>query len=108
MTQEQKTTELNKLLQDALLKTQSVQKELTDEMTRISEESNTALHNAAKKYALEKGELQAETELYRAQVSAFLTAVLFMYTPYLYDCRLFYLSSTHVHVQYTMQEINTT
>ena len=69
--EEQKTTELNKLLQDALLKTQSVQKELTDEMTRISEESNTALYNAAKKYALEKEALQSETELYRTQATMY-------------------------------------
>ncbi|KAL5505634.1 hypothetical protein EMCRGX_G007098 [Ephydatia muelleri] len=68
VTQEQKITELNKLLQDALLTSQSVRKELTDEITRISEQSNTALYNAAKKYAEEKEALQTEMEVYRTQL----------------------------------------
>ena len=70
MTQEQKATELNKLLQDALLRSQSVQKELTAKITRISEQSNTALYNAAKKYAEEKEALHTQMEVYRTQVSA--------------------------------------
>lgn len=32
--------------------------------------NNTALYNTAKKYAQEKNELQAETDVYRNQVSA--------------------------------------
>ena len=73
MTQEQKITELNKLLQDALLTSQSVRKELTDEITRISEQSNTALYNAAKKYAEEKEALHTEMEVYQTEVSATFT-----------------------------------
>ena len=81
VTQEQKITELNKLLQDALLTSQSVRKELTDEITRISEQSNTALYNAAKKYAEEKEALQTEMEVYRTQVSATFTVhCICMYT----------------------------
>eukprot|EP00731_Ephydatia_muelleri_P005169 Em0002g1345a len=71
VTQEQKITELNKLLQDALLTSQSVRKELTAEITRISEQSNTALYNAAKKYAEEKEALQAETEAYQTQAAMY-------------------------------------
>ena len=53
----------------------------TDEITRISEQSNTALYNAAKKYAEEKEALQTETEAYRTQVSASFTVhCICMYT----------------------------
>ena len=75
VTQVQKATELNKLLQDALLMSQSVRKELTDEITKISEQSNTVPDNAAKTNAEEKEALQGEMEVYGTQVSATYTAL---------------------------------
>ena len=75
VTQVQKATELNKLLQDALLMSQSVRKELTDEITKISEQSNTVPDNAAKTNAEEKEALQGEMEVYGTQVSATYTAM---------------------------------
>ena len=68
MTQKQKITELNNLLQDALLASQSVRKEMTDQITRVTEECDTALKIAAKKYAQQQEELQTQMEVY--QVSA--------------------------------------